>query len=184
MDTNTKEFEQELSKLEPIIWYFAKSTRLPGMDLEDIQQEFRIIAMMSWRKYDPSNGAQFSTFAFKNIQNRRNELLRTSIAQRRGMDREVVSLEDYKSAEDCYIANVLSTPGASPEEEVMDRELAETVKKVIDQETPRVRGIYYDLLSGIPQEVIAKRHGTNQSNISYYKSRMRKSLREALVDYR
>jgi len=46
------EFEEYLKSVEPIIYLIAKNNRIPGYEIEDVQQEIRLKIWENFNKYD------------------------------------------------------------------------------------------------------------------------------------
>ncbi len=78
----------------------AKTTRIKGMDWEDIAQELYLHLLKNIHKYDASRGACQRTFVVRVITNKIRDLARTTNAQKRYLDYNALSLEELSELEE------------------------------------------------------------------------------------
>lgn len=74
---------------------FARNSAyaLPGYDVEDVEQELRVVLWQCCEKYDPSKGARFNTYFQQIAINRIRDLIRKSQTEKRVGDKMLVSLD-------------------------------------------------------------------------------------------
>jgi DNA-directed RNA polymerase specialized sigma subunit len=94
---------------------------LPGMDIEDIEQELCIVLARVVRDYDPDKGASFNTVAQQSFQNRIRDLIRMVSTKSRTAIMVYLDEDDTTNVIQAYLAT------ASTEEEVIAREMINAI---------------------------------------------------------
>lgn len=94
---------------------FARNAihRLPGYDLEDIEQELAMVLARVVRDYDPDKGASFNTVAQQSFQNRIKDLIRKVSTKSRTAIMVYLDDDDVNTVIENYFAT------ASAEEEAL-----------------------------------------------------------------
>ena len=143
---------------------------VPGYDQEDMVQIAMIGLIKAANSFDPSNGANFATYACRCIEN---EL---KIAYRDNHSRESASdVLDYLEAK-----SISSGHESNPEEAaILRQEIAATMQS-INELTPRERRIVREIASGMTQKRCSRRHNLSQSYVSRIVRRCRQRLARKL----
>lgn len=68
--------------------------KLPGFDIEDVEQELLVVLWECVKNYDPTKGAKFNTFLQRSLKNRVVSLIRHAESQKRSANSRTVTLDD------------------------------------------------------------------------------------------
>ena len=178
-------YEEAAEQVKTMVHKFVMETNVPGMDNDDIKQELDIVVYMAWEEYRPDAGAAFSTFAYRKLYNRKNELHRKAVAKKRGAGTQPVSIDAVKDQDngDSGMAGVdtIEMPMESLQAQMEYKEMVALIDGLIAAENPKVRDIYLDIISGYTQQAVAARNGCSQSLVSYHRTNLQKKVYETLM---
>lgn len=88
-------FETAQESYSGVVRTFARNCvyRLPGFDLEDVEQELLVVLWECVENYDDTNGAKFNTFLQRSLKNRVISLIRYADAKIRCANGMTVTLD-------------------------------------------------------------------------------------------
>lgn len=125
--TVQERFTAALKEYAGKIRTFARNSAyaLPGYEVEDVEQELRVVLWQCCEKYNPGKGARFNTYFQQIALNRIRDLIRKADTQARAGDKLLVSLErdDVAVTVDAEIAamRVFTTDMSSAEDHALAR---------------------------------------------------------------
>ena len=182
-------FEQALEKLKPMIRRLCRNSA-PLVEPEDLESELMLHLWECYQCYDPTRGSQFTTFAHHALERKRNMVLRTAKALKRGgaditisFDSPIVPAENGNR--ECSFSDIVADSNSSgdPEERLFLSELINLVYRVVYSfKNERVQTILLMALDGYTQCRISEEVGCRQSLVSYYLKNFRKKLEATLKE--
>ena len=76
---------------KPLINKFSYKYYVPGLDVEDIAQELRVVLLKAQRTYNPDKGAKFITYLYKMFDSRIKNILRDTQGRKKHIPQGLVS---------------------------------------------------------------------------------------------
>jgi len=166
---------------ERMIWWVANRVMGVGAkqeDIEDCAAELRLHFLKSARRYDPSRGVKFSTYAMRLAWGCAKRWKKKNSRSPRG--RKLLSL-DHSSGDDTTLTHQLSVPTPEPKSEP-PLGVWSSLAKVL---TPReVQMIILRFVDGLDHKSIGQRHGCSDKNVCYIVRRSLRKIREKLPELR
>lgn len=94
--TLNQKFEAAESQYARKIRTFARNARhqLPKMEIEDIEQELRVVLWKTVEKYDPNKGASFNTLVQGNFKNRIISMIRSENTDKRRISASTEAVDE------------------------------------------------------------------------------------------
>lgn len=183
--TKDMPFDQVLEVVNPIINSFQRST--DDMEKDDLYQTLAIKAWESFLKWDPDRGVKFATFLYVNLQNEVRKIHRAQIAQKRDSGVSTISIERQLGEDPDFELEDILTATTSIESEYAEKEIQQTVCKVLNKQPKETRRICMRYLRGDKPKEIARDENVAQSKVSNafwrFKEELRKTLRKLGYDY-
>lgn len=190
MENFTKDtpFEEVLASIEPLIGYISRGTNsVYDIDREDLEQELRIQALLSWQTWIPGRGANYFTYVRNAMIKKKNFLVRTAKAQCRNGGQRPHSLDEiracwqsFKSQNGSFRAVSTAEDDCNPEAHFFRQEIRDAIEEVLGSMDERPREIIEYILDGYNQVETAKIIGVSQPTVNYHVKQFRKKLRQAL----
>ncbi len=184
MTNNVEELVNNNLRLVGLVIKQFNST-LHAFEIDDIYSAGSLGLLQAARKFDPSKGYKFSTFAMPCIRNQIFMFIRKADVRRRNVGLNI-SLDDIilpeREHRDAYRLGDLLTAHDSNfkliEKEETLRELSTIIaKRLAERDQKLIRYRYFDKLS---QQETAKRLKLSQAQISRSEKKILKKLREEL----
>jgi RNA polymerase sigma-70 factor (ECF subfamily) len=155
----------------------ASHSNVRESDLEDFAQNalLKIVAGLHTFRGE----SRFTTWAHKIA-------VRVAYTESRRLRWRDVSLDELtkpKEGEGEFIPVNLADPSVGPEQQVMQRAILETLRRLIREElTDKQRQALQAMLAGMPLEEIARRMGTNRNALYKLLHDARRRLQQSMLD--
>lgn len=177
-----------MNKYKNLVRKKAKSMYILGADSEDLIQEGMIGLFKALRDYDAGRDASFLTFADLCVSRQMYTAVQASRRKKHTPLNSYISLysdvrgSGENSGEETELVNVLSSLSEkSPEEVWIDKENAELLEQLIDQELSGFEKQVLDLYrTGMGYVQIAKVLGRDEKSTDNALSRIKTKLRRAI----
>ena len=107
----------------------------------------------------------------------------TELRRRRWRDVSLDELTEPKEGDGEFIPTNLADPSMGPEQQVVQRAVLETLRRLIREElTPKQRRALQAVLGGMPLEEVARRMGTNRNALYKLLHDARRRLQQSMLD--
>lgn len=173
------EASELVARYKPLV--YAIASRYRGMEFDDLTQEGMLGLLNAAKRFDPSRGSSFGSFASLCIHRR----LSSAVARQQGKRREEISISQLSPQEEEAFAKLTALSGDSinnPENLIIRREnFAEWIEMLDTLLSPREQQIVYLYLEGYSYQAIAQKLTIPVKSVDNGLQRIRRKVRESVL---
>lgn len=145
---------------------------------QEYKQDILISFYRAAKKFDPSNGACFSTYSFKIMFNARRKFFDTVLTKTKIMNNKMHSLELYLETKDKDESSICKDLAIEEPDEGQMVPLVQIFRNYVKKTTPRISFILTRRADGTSCENIAKSLGCSKQNVHMILSNQIKKIRK------